>query len=74
VAGHQRGTHRGGRHRCASASDCGGRRLECSNTHVDEAGTSGRLLRWWHDHLARWLAGDAAAAQGAEGAMERDGE
>jgi hypothetical protein len=27
------GAHRGGWHRCTSASTCGGRRIECGNTH-----------------------------------------
>jgi hypothetical protein len=58
VACHQRGR----RHRRASALACVGRWLECGKTHVDEAGTHGQLFQWWHGHLARWLACDAAAA------------
>jgi hypothetical protein len=51
VVGRRRGTRIGRRQRRVLASACGGWLLDYGITRVDEAGTCGRLPRWWHDGL-----------------------
>jgi hypothetical protein len=74
VAGHRRGARIGRQQWRALSSSCGGRWLEYVIARVDEAGTRGRLPRWWHGRSARRLVGDAVVAQGAKATVERDGD